>query len=120
MRQKRFAGRSCAPPSSLSIRKRVAAGRRPPIGIERMLRVHFLRNWFNLSDPGPPSDREAQPGRPPVSPVERKETKVWGDWAYQGKADVIAQHAQRQRQFGFTKVRYQDLAPLFPQRGRRH
>jgi IS5 family transposase len=26
------------------------AGRRP-IGIERMLRVHFLQHWFNLSDP---------------------------------------------------------------------
>jgi IS5 family transposase len=27
------------------------AGRRP-IGIERMLRIHFLQHWFNLSDPG--------------------------------------------------------------------
>ena len=27
------------------------AGRRP-IGIERMLRIHFLRHWFELSDPG--------------------------------------------------------------------
>ena len=27
-----------------------AAGRRP-IGIERMLRIHFLQHWFNLSDP---------------------------------------------------------------------
>ena len=24
---------------------------RPPIGVERMLRVHFLQHWFNLSDP---------------------------------------------------------------------
>ena len=24
---------------------------RPPIGIERMLRLHFLQHWFNLSDP---------------------------------------------------------------------
>ena len=23
---------------------------RPPFGIEVMLRVHFLRNWFGLSD----------------------------------------------------------------------
>jgi IS5 family transposase len=28
----------------------VGAGR-PPIGIERMLRIHFLQHWFNLSDP---------------------------------------------------------------------
>jgi IS5 family transposase len=24
---------------------------RPPIGIERMLRIYFLQQWFNLSDP---------------------------------------------------------------------
>jgi IS5 family transposase len=22
----------------------------PPIGIERMLRIHFLQHWFNLAD----------------------------------------------------------------------
>src|SRR5579864_6470831 len=25
---------------------------RPPVGLERMLRIHFLQQWFNLSDPG--------------------------------------------------------------------
>lgn len=25
---------------------------RPPIGLERMLRIYFLQQWFNLSDPG--------------------------------------------------------------------
>ena len=24
---------------------------RPPIGLQRMLRIHFLQHWFNLSDP---------------------------------------------------------------------
>src|SRR6202158_2773118 len=24
---------------------------RPPVGVERMLRVYFLQHWFNLSDP---------------------------------------------------------------------
>src|ERR687887_2442860 len=24
---------------------------RPPIGVERMLRMYFLQHWFNLSDP---------------------------------------------------------------------
>ena len=24
---------------------------RPPIGVERMLRLHCLQQWFNLSDP---------------------------------------------------------------------
>lgn len=27
-------------------------GGRPPIGIDRMLRIHFLQHWFELSDPG--------------------------------------------------------------------
>jgi IS5 family transposase len=25
---------------------------RPPVGLERMLRLHFLQHWYNLSDPG--------------------------------------------------------------------
>jgi IS5 family transposase len=25
---------------------------RPPVGLERMLRLHLLQYWFNLSDPG--------------------------------------------------------------------
>ena len=25
---------------------------RPPIGLERMLRIYFLQHWFQLSDPG--------------------------------------------------------------------
>lgn len=25
---------------------------RPPVGLERMLRIHFLQHWFALSDPG--------------------------------------------------------------------
>jgi len=24
---------------------------RPPVGVERMLRIHFLQHWFKLSDP---------------------------------------------------------------------
>ncbi|MBC8328899.1 MAG: IS5 family transposase [Planctomycetes bacterium] len=31
--------------------KPAGAGRRP-IGLDRMLRIHFLQHWFNLSDPG--------------------------------------------------------------------
>ncbi len=27
-------------------------GGRPPIGIDRMLRIYFLQHWFDLSDPG--------------------------------------------------------------------
>jgi len=31
--------------------KQDGAGR-PPIGLDRMLRIYFLQHWFNLSDPG--------------------------------------------------------------------
>ena len=29
-----------------------AGNGRPPVGVERMLRIYFLQQWFNLSDPG--------------------------------------------------------------------
>jgi transposase, IS5 family len=28
-----------------------AGNGRPPVGVERMLRIYFLQQWFNLSDP---------------------------------------------------------------------
>ena len=28
-----------------------AKGGRPPFGVQTMLRIHFLQQWFNLSDP---------------------------------------------------------------------
>jgi IS5 family transposase len=31
-------------------RRAEGPGRRP-VGLERMLRIHFLQHWFNLSDP---------------------------------------------------------------------
>lgn len=30
---------------------KAAGAGRPPVGVERMLRIHFLQHWFNLSDP---------------------------------------------------------------------
>ena len=27
-----------------------AGNGRPPIGLERMLRIHFIQHWFNLAD----------------------------------------------------------------------
>lgn len=29
-----------------------AGNGRPPMGLQRMLRIHFLQHWYNLSDPG--------------------------------------------------------------------
>ena len=37
-----------------------AGNGRPPVGVERMLRIYFLQQWFNLSDP---AVEEAQIGR---------------------------------------------------------
>ena len=34
---------------------------RPPIGLERMLRIHFLQHWFNLSDPAEKLFRKSNP-----------------------------------------------------------
>lgn len=31
--------------------KATSAGDRPPVGLERMLRIHCLQLWFDLSDP---------------------------------------------------------------------
>jgi IS5 family transposase len=39
----------CVRGSSQSTRKRASG--RPPVGVERMLRMYFLQHWFNLSDP---------------------------------------------------------------------
>ncbi|WP_080639457.1 IS5 family transposase [Teredinibacter turnerae] len=32
--------------------KSSSSGGRPRMGIDRMLRIHFLQHWFELSDPG--------------------------------------------------------------------
>jgi IS5 family transposase len=34
----------------LSLYPKPGSGR-PPVGIERMLRIYFFQHWFNLSDP---------------------------------------------------------------------
>ena len=31
---------------------KVEGAGRPQVGLERMLRIYFLQQWFNLSDPG--------------------------------------------------------------------
>lgn len=78
---------------------------RPPVGIERMLRIYFLQVWFNLPDPGVEDalyDGVATPGPVHDSRVtgdilHGDETRVWGDSAYQGQREAIlaaASHAQ--------------------------
>jgi hypothetical protein len=42
-----------------------AGNGRPPVGVERMLRIYFLQQWFNLSDP---AAEEQQPRRQACGP----------------------------------------------------
>jgi IS5 family transposase len=43
-------GKLCAVIEPVYPKAKGGAGR-PPIGLERMLRIYFLQQWFNLSDP---------------------------------------------------------------------
>src|ERR1017187_3038693 len=45
---------------------------RPPVGVERMLRIYFLQQWFNFSDPA-----------------------VEGDQAYRGQGHVLEECSPR-------------------------
>jgi len=96
---------------------------RPPIGLERMLRIHFLQHWFNLSDPaveealydsramrrfvGIDLGREPAPDETTVCNFRHlladllhgEETRVWGDSAYAGQGDVIREHAPKAKDF---------------------
>ena len=96
---------------------------RPPVGLERMLRIHCLQHWFNLSDPAvaealydSPAMRRfvgIDPGREPVPDettvchfrhrlgdlLHGDETRVWGDSAYTGQGEVMRQHAPKAKDF---------------------
>jgi hypothetical protein len=41
---------------------------RPPVGVERMLRIYFLQQWFNLSDPAVDEALYDSPGDAGESP----------------------------------------------------
>jgi hypothetical protein len=56
---------------------------RPPVGVERMLRIYFLQQWFNLSDPA-------------------VEEELYDSLAMRGFVGI-------KRVFGFVKVRYRGL-----------
>jgi transposase, IS5 family len=97
----------------------------PPVGVERMLRIYFLQQWFNLSDPGV---EEAlydsvvlrqfagiDPGQEPVPDaavlpelLHGEETRVWGDQAYRGQTEGIQQCAPRAQDCTHRRHRYKD------------
>ncbi|PCJ54436.1 MAG: hypothetical protein COA70_04745 [Planctomycetota bacterium] len=88
-------------------------GGRPPIGIERMLRIYFLQHWFNLSDPGAKEALYAEDltaercyrNRPLTDEARARNTKK-----SQIRARVEHPFLILKRVFGFTKVRYRGLA----------
>src|SRR5205085_2095023 len=92
-------------------------GGRPPLPLERMLRVYFLQLWFNLSDPaveealydsaamrafaGIDLGAEANVADALALPhlLHGNETRVWGDQAYRGQKEAMRKAAPRARDF---------------------
>ena len=66
---------------------------RPPIGLERMLRIHLLQHWFNLADNAVEEAKKAK---------NRNKSKI--------RARVEHVFAVVKRLWGFDKVRYRGLA----------
>lgn len=72
------------------------AGRRP-IGIERMLRIHFLQHWFELSDPA--AEEALYDSQMLGDLLHGDETRLWGDSAYTGQKQVLKEHAPQAKDF---------------------
>jgi len=68
---------------------------RPPIGVERMLRIYFLQQWKQADPLGPShgGQHRRQPGNERALAWQRN--RVGGDQAYQGQAAVLAELAPR-------------------------
>src|SRR5438876_349060 len=70
---------------------------RPPVGVERMLRIYFLQQWFNLWDPAVEEalyDTAVATATNVADSVvlpdllHGEETRVWGDQAHRGQTPV--------------------------------
>src|SRR2546426_1147655 len=106
---------------------------RPPVGVERMLRIYFLQQWFNLSDPGVEEAlydsavmrqfvgvdsktkiihtavaTAANVADSAVLPdlLHGEETRVWGDQAYRGQSEVIRECAPQAQDCTHRRYRY--------------
>src|SRR5438552_3789580 len=93
-------------------------GRRP-VGVERMLRIYFLQQWFNLADVGVDSKTKiihtavataANVADSAVLPdlLHGEETRVWGDQAYRGQSEVIRECAPQAQDCTHRRYRYKD------------
>src|SRR5206468_1575522 len=108
-------------------------GRRP-VGVERMLRIYFLQQWFNLSDPaveealydsggmrqfvGIDLGCEPVPDETTVCKLadsavltdllHGEETRVWGDQAYRGQTEVIRECAPQAQDCTHRRYRFKN------------
>src|SRR5438094_769295 len=80
-------------------------GRRP-VGVERMLRIYFLQQWFNLSDPGVEEALYDSAVLPDL--LHGEETRVWGNQAYRGQTEVIRECAPQAQDCTHRRYRYKD------------
>jgi transposase, IS5 family len=52
---------------------------RPPVGVERMLRMYFLQHWFNLSDPAV-EEALYDTGSAGSWHIQAFRSVIWDDW----------------------------------------
>src|SRR5947207_426097 len=82
-------------------------GRRP-VGVERMLRIYFLQQWFNLSDRAVATAANVADSAVLPDLLHGEETRVWGDQAYRGQTEVIRECAPQAQDCTHRRYRYKD------------
>jgi hypothetical protein len=96
-----------------------AGNGRPPVGVERMLRMYFLQHWFNLSDPAVEEALYDSPtmrafvgidlGREPV-PDETTICKFRHRLEAHGLGRALSSRLSRRRSFFFMQCSTRDAA----------
>src|SRR5438105_309760 len=82
-------------------------GRRP-VGVERMLRIYFWQQWFNLSDTAVATAANVADSAVLPDLLHGEETRVWGDQAYRGQSEVIRECAPQAQDCTHRRYRYKD------------
>ena len=85
-----------------------AGNGRPPVGVERMLRIYFLQQWFNLSDTAVVTPAHVADATVLPELLHGEESRVWGDQGYVGQRDVIHQCAPQAQDCTHRRYRYKD------------
>jgi IS5 family transposase len=88
-----------------------ASNGRPPVGVERMLRIYLLQQWFSLSDPAVEEalyDSPAMRGFVGID-LDRDPVPDETDQAYRGQRAVIRRHAPKARDFINRRYRHRGV-----------